>query len=52
VGDAHLGHSNAGVVEVFTLSCAGGKPWTSISGGYVGPALIDNVIGGVSSSPR
>jgi formate/nitrite transporter FocA (FNT family) len=48
VGAAELSHVVAGSIEVFALSWAGQKPWLTTIGSYVIPALIGNIIGGVT----
>ena len=40
-------HSVAGAVEAFYLAIAGASPWSSMLGGFLVPAIIGNVIGGV-----
>jgi len=48
VGLANLTHIVAGSVEVLFLVMAGAKSWWSFACGYMIPALIGNIIGGVS----
>jgi formate/nitrite transporter FocA (FNT family) len=48
VGLGELSHIIAGSIEVFVLAWAGVRPWTEVLGGYVLPALIGNVLGGVT----
>lgn len=48
VGLAGLTHIVAGSVDVLYLVMTGAKPWVSYLGGYMLPALIGNIIGGVS----
>ena len=48
VGLASLTHIVAGSVEVLYLVMNGQKSWLSFAGGYMVPALIGNIIGGVS----
>ena len=40
-------HSVAGAVEAFYLAIAGPASWSSMLGGFLVPAIIGNVIGGV-----
>jgi formate/nitrite transporter FocA (FNT family) len=47
VGLAGLSHMVAGAVEVFALALAGEKGWGAALGGFVVPALIGHIIGGV-----
>lgn len=48
VGLAGLTHVIAGSVEVLYLVMIGAKSWFAYLGGYMLPALIGNIIGGVS----
>ncbi|MDQ1474464.1 MAG: formate-nitrite transporter family protein [Bryobacterales bacterium] len=48
VGLAGLTHIVAGSVEVLYLVMRGEKSWFSFAAGYMVPALIGNIIGGVS----
>jgi len=48
VGLAHLTHVVAGAVEVLYLPVVGEKPWGVVVGGYIVPALLGNIIGGVA----
>jgi formate/nitrite transporter FocA (FNT family) len=48
VGLASLTHIVAGSVEVLYLVVNGEKSWLSFAGGYMVPALIGNIFGGVS----
>ena len=41
-------HVIAGAIEVLYLACTGAAPWGQALGGYILPALIGNIIGGVS----
>ena len=47
VGLAHLSHIIAGSVETFTVAAMGEASWGSVLGGFVVPALLGNIIGGV-----
>ena len=47
VGLAHLSHVIAGSVETFTVAAMGQASWGSVLGGFVVPALLGNIIGGV-----
>jgi formate/nitrite transporter FocA (FNT family) len=48
IGIGHMSHVIAGAVEVFTLAAMGGASWGSVLGGFILPALIGKVIGGVT----
>jgi formate/nitrite transporter FocA (FNT family) len=48
VGLGELSHIIAGSVEVFGLAWKGIETWPAVLGGYVVPALIGNVLGGVT----
>ena len=48
IGIGHLSHVIAGAVEVFTSAAIGQTSWASALGGFVLPALIGNIIGGVT----
>ena len=48
VGLGHLSHVIAGAAEVFFAAVAGNAGWSEAIAGYVVPALIGNIIGGVS----
>ncbi|WP_347156703.1 formate/nitrite transporter family protein [Pontibacter chitinilyticus] len=48
VGIGHFGHVIAGSVEVFTLAFMGEASWSAALGGFIAPALLGNVIGGVT----
>jgi formate/nitrite transporter FocA (FNT family) len=48
VGIGHFSHVIAGAVEVFTLAAIGQTSWLSALGAFVLPALIGNIIGGVT----
>ena len=48
VGLGHLSHVIAGATEVFFAAAAGKAAWSEAIVGYVLPALIGNIIGGVS----
>jgi formate/nitrite transporter FocA (FNT family) len=44
---AHLSHVIAGSVETFTVAAMGEESWGGVLGGFVVPALLGNIIGGV-----
>jgi formate/nitrite transporter FocA (FNT family) len=48
IGAAGFSHSIAGSIEVFVLAWLGEKSWATVLGGFVAPALIGNIIGGVA----
>ena len=48
VGLAGLTHVIAGSIEVLFLVAIGDKSWGSYAAGYLLPALLGNIIGGVS----
>ncbi|TPG67373.1 formate/nitrite transporter family protein [Hymenobacter nivis] len=48
VGVAHFSHVIAGSVEVFTLAAMGQASWGEALGGFVAPALLGNIIGGLA----
>lgn len=48
IGVAHFTHVVAGSVDVFVMATSGQSSWAQAVGGYVLPALIGNIIGGVS----
>ena len=48
IGIGGFTHVVAGSIEVFTLAATGAAPWTQALFGYTLPALIGNIIGGVS----
>ncbi|NML63795.1 formate/nitrite transporter family protein [Hymenobacter sp. RP-2-7] len=48
VGVGHFSHVIAGSVEVFTLAAAGKTTWAAALGGFTVPALLGNILGGVS----
>lgn len=47
VGLAHLSHIIAGSVDAFTVAAMGQESWSGVLGGFVVPALLGNIIGGV-----
>ena len=47
VGLAGLSHVIAGSIEVFTLAAMGQDSWGAALGGFVMPALLGNILGGV-----
>jgi formate/nitrite transporter FocA (FNT family) len=47
VGLAHLSHVIAGSVETFTVAAMGQESWGHVLGGFVVPALLGNILGGV-----
>ena len=48
VGVAHFSHVIAGAVEVFTLAAMGQTSWGTALGGFVVPALLGNIVGGLA----
>lgn len=48
IGIGHFSHVIAGSVETFTLAFMGGTGWWSVLGHFILPALIGNMIGGIS----
>jgi formate/nitrite transporter FocA (FNT family) len=48
IGVGGFSHVVAGAVEAFFLATTGATPWTHAVGGYIVPALIGNILGGVS----
>jgi len=48
IGAAHFTHVVAGSVDVFVLAGTGQATWGQALGGYVLPALLGNIVGGVS----
>lgn len=48
VGLAHFSHIIAGSVEVFSVASVGLAGWGQVLGGFVVPALLGNIIGGVT----
>jgi formate/nitrite transporter FocA (FNT family) len=48
VGLGAFSHIIAGSVETFALASAGQKEWLTVLGGFVLPALIGNILGGVT----
>ncbi|HEV7299785.1 MAG TPA: formate/nitrite transporter family protein [Tepidisphaeraceae bacterium] len=48
VGIGEFSHVIAGAVDIFALAWAGEKSWAIAFGGFVLPALIGNIIGGVA----
>jgi formate/nitrite transporter FocA (FNT family) len=48
IGVGGFSHVIAGSIEVLFLATTGAAPWTQAAGGYILPALIGNIIGGVS----
>jgi formate-nitrite transporter family protein len=48
VGIGQLTHVIAGSVEVLYLATAGAVPWQQVVAGYMAPALIGNILGGVA----
>ena len=47
VGIAKLSHIIAGSIEVFTVAALGQASWGAALGGFVVPALLGNILGGV-----
>ncbi len=48
IGLGGFSHIVAGAVEVFFLVCSGQAPWQWAVGGFIVPALIGNILGGVA----
>ena len=48
IGLGGFSHVVAGAVEVLFLATTGLAPWTAALGGYILPALIGNILGGVA----
>lgn len=48
IGVGGFSHVVAGAVEVMFLASTGQAPWHSVLGGYILPALIGNILGGVA----
>jgi len=48
IGVAGFSHSIAGSIEVFVIAVVGQKGWLHVIGGFIVPALIGNIIGGVA----
>lgn len=48
VGLGHFSHIIAGAVETFTVAAMGEASWGTVFGGFIVPALIGNIIGGVT----
>jgi formate-nitrite transporter family protein len=48
IGIGHFSHVIAGAVEVFGLAWAGQKAWTTVVSGFFIPALVGNILGGVT----
>ena len=48
IGIGHLAHVIAGAVNVFTVAWAGEKSWLAVFGAFIIPALLGNIIGGVT----
>ncbi|WP_019948921.1 formate/nitrite transporter family protein [Hymenobacter aerophilus] len=48
VGLAHFSHIIAGSVEAFSVAVVGAASWGQVLGGFVVPALLGNIIGGVT----
>ena len=48
VGIAHFSHVIAGSIEVFTLAAAGRVSWLAAVANFVVPALLGNILGGVT----
>lgn len=48
IGVAGFSHVVAGAVDVLFVSWTGAAPWTQAAFGYILPALIGNILGGVS----
>ncbi|OWP62721.1 transporter [Hymenobacter amundsenii] len=48
VGIAHFSHIIAGSIEVFSVAAVGQASWGAVFGGFVVPALLGNILGGVT----
>ena len=48
IGAAHLAHVIAGAAEAFYLAAVGEQAWAEAWGGFILPALLGNVLGGVT----
>ena len=48
IGIAGFSHVVAGAVDMFVLAASGGTTWSHAAFGYVLPALMGNILGGVS----
>jgi formate/nitrite transporter FocA (FNT family) len=48
IGIAGFSHVIAGSIDVLFLATTGAAPWTQAAFGYIAPALIGNILGGVS----
>jgi formate/nitrite transporter FocA (FNT family) len=48
IGVAHFSHVIAGSIDVFVLACNGAASWGEALGGFTCPALLGNIIGGVT----
>lgn len=48
VGLGHFSHIIAGAVEAFTVAAMGEASWSRVFGGFIVPALIGNILGGVT----
>jgi formate/nitrite transporter FocA (FNT family) len=48
VGVAGFSHIIAGAVETFALAAVGQKEWLTVLGGFIFPALVGNILGGVT----
>ncbi|HEX2640258.1 MAG TPA: formate/nitrite transporter family protein [Pyrinomonadaceae bacterium] len=48
VGLGHFSHIIAGAVETFTVAAMGEASWGTVFGGFIVPALIGNILGGVT----
>jgi len=48
IGIGAFTHVVAGAVEVLFLACTGAASWQAAVGGYIAPALIGNILGGVT----
>jgi formate/nitrite transporter FocA (FNT family) len=47
VGLGHFSHIIAGAIEMFVLAMSGKENWTTVLAGFIVPALVGNIIGGV-----
>ena len=48
IGIGGFSHVVAGAIEVLFLACGGAAPWHLVVGGYILPALLGNILGGVA----
>lgn len=48
VGVGHFSHVIAGAIDVFAVAFADQKSWLAVLGNFVAPALLGNILGGVT----